>query len=332
MVKMSSEMEIKFVPTPVKAVIEGKSKRKVFSSQAEVAELFMHDKEAYTQTRNFRSEPPLLMHYNVVQAVKTKDDVIIVNNECWSAGFAYCTWPPKYNYIADLSSIRELLLIDNKGLANLQVLDAKKESWPGTILFRIPVYLYNWIAKAYEFIGVFYVLNEVGNFVAILEKPCKTIEEAYESMKPDVVKEYEKKGLVPYRQGEWFFIPFNKDPRLIEDIKSIEKEWYIDIFRKCPICGKVAKWLPYKCYKHTRDAKKEIDIVEVKRYWLKFPRLEDYSNHCARKVGKYKGLIVALGPIRHMNRDHEILRVEGWYYALKNIVKKAISTRTRGGD
>jgi len=321
---MSNENKDIVVYDPVKAVIEGRSKRKVFSSQAEVAELFMYDKEAYTQTRNFRSEPPLLMHYRTVQAVKTKDGTIIVNRQCWGAGFAYCTWPPKYDYVADLSSIAQLVMWDNEELAQLEVLDAKEGPWPGAILFKYKPRL---LEKP-----VIYILNEVGNFVAALEKPCKTVEEAYESMKPDLVREYEEKGLVPYRQGEWFFIPFDKDPKLIEDIKSIKKEWYIDIFSKCPICGKVAKWLPYKCYRHTWEAKKEVERVEVERYRLIFPRLEEGSNHAARKVGKYKGFIVALGPIRHINRDHEILRIKGWYYALKNVVKKAISTRTGRGD
>jgi len=321
---MTSEMEIEYVPTPVEAVIKGKSKRKTGFTQDEVAELFMYDIKAYSSTKNFVSDPPVLMHYDTVQAIKTKESLIIANRQCWSAGFAYCSLPPKVDLYLDLTSLRDLLGMDAKDLASMDMLDKDENS----VLLRIPVLVFNWAKETFEYKGDEYVLNELGNFIAALAEPCKTVKEAYESMMPDMVKDARAKGIEIHRQGEWFFTPFAKDPKLIEDVKSIEKEWYVDIFSKCPICGKVAERLPYACYMHAET----FDRVEVKRYRLKFPGLEEGSSHVARKVGKYKGHIVVLGPIRHVDRDHEILRIKGWYYALRNVVRKAVSTRTRRGD
>lgn len=47
-------------------------------------------------------------------------------------------------------------------------------------------------------------------FFVELNADVKTIAEAYDSMKPDEVKQAEKQGLKVLRQGEWFFIPTGK--------------------------------------------------------------------------------------------------------------------------
>lgn len=44
-------------------------------------------------------------------------------------------------------------------------------------------------------------------FLVELIKPVKTIEDAYQSLKPQEVVDAEKNGLKVIRQGEWFFIP-----------------------------------------------------------------------------------------------------------------------------
>lgn len=48
-------------------------------------------------------------------------------------------------------------------------------------------------------------------FLVELTTPVKTIAEAYESLKPQEVKDAEAKGLEVKRQGEWFFIPVKGD-------------------------------------------------------------------------------------------------------------------------
>lgn len=46
-------------------------------------------------------------------------------------------------------------------------------------------------------------------FLVELVKPCKTIDAAYDLLKPKEVKDAEEAGLKVLRQGEWFFIPVN---------------------------------------------------------------------------------------------------------------------------
>lgn len=54
-------------------------------------------------------------------------------------------------------------------------------------------------------------------FLVKLNKPAKTISEAYQGLKPDAVLNAEKQGLKVRRQGEWFFIPTNLTPITVED-------------------------------------------------------------------------------------------------------------------
>lgn len=44
-------------------------------------------------------------------------------------------------------------------------------------------------------------------FISRLPVPCKTIVEAYEALKPEIVKQAIAEGKKVLRQGEWFFIP-----------------------------------------------------------------------------------------------------------------------------
>lgn len=55
-------------------------------------------------------------------------------------------------------------------------------------------------------------LKNMNAFMSRIPKPCKTIKEAYASLKPQEVYEAEKfLGLEVERQGEWFFIPIKGD-------------------------------------------------------------------------------------------------------------------------
>lgn len=47
-------------------------------------------------------------------------------------------------------------------------------------------------------------------FIVELVGPVSTVKEAYESLKPQEVKDAESKGLEVKRQGEWFFIPLKE--------------------------------------------------------------------------------------------------------------------------
>jgi hypothetical protein len=54
-------------------------------------------------------------------------------------------------------------------------------------------------------------LDENSYFVSQLSEPVGTVEEAFESLKPQSVKKAIKKGLDVKRQGEWFFVPTGMD-------------------------------------------------------------------------------------------------------------------------
>jgi hypothetical protein len=64
-------------------------------------------------------------------------------------------------------------------------------------------------------------------FLVELKKPCKTIKDAYHSLKPKEVLEAEAKGLKVKRQGEWFFIPCLEKPKGTE-AKSSKDRWTTD--------------------------------------------------------------------------------------------------------
>jgi len=68
--------------------------------------------------------------------------------------------------------------------------------------------------------------NEINNgiinpfLVKLSDKTVTTIKDAYESLKPEIVKDAEKQGLEVKRQGEWFFIPiFN----IISDTTEVKE-------------------------------------------------------------------------------------------------------------
>lgn len=54
-------------------------------------------------------------------------------------------------------------------------------------------------------------------FFVEVESWVKTIEEAYESMKPKEVRAAEKEGLKVLRQGEWFFIETDKELKILSE-------------------------------------------------------------------------------------------------------------------
>ena len=73
-------------------------------------------------------------------------------------------------------------------------------------------------------------------FFVEVDRSVKTIAEAYESMKPEVVKQAEAKGLDVKRQGEWFFIPTDKTLTVLnQQIKSWEKQGETEVLVRSQI-------------------------------------------------------------------------------------------------
>jgi hypothetical protein len=54
-------------------------------------------------------------------------------------------------------------------------------------------------------------------FLSEIPTPVTTIKEAYEALKPDMVKQAESQGIPVLRQGEWFFIPTNIEAIPVKD-------------------------------------------------------------------------------------------------------------------
>jgi len=184
----------------IQKVLEGKSKRRVFPCQEDVATLFEFGYNCRTKTENFRSEEGFLWHYYTIEAIKTYKGTIISNRDCYSRGFARCT-KPIYQYEINLSLLRQMLTHPLQ-MKTIEVLD--DDEW--AILFRVK---HN---QKWE-----YYLNARDNmwYVARLRKPCKTIKEAFESMIPDEVKRAMNQGRRVERQGELFFVESNEIPTSI---------------------------------------------------------------------------------------------------------------------
>jgi uncharacterized protein YeaO (DUF488 family) len=66
-------------------------------------------------------------------------------------------------------------------------------------------------------------LDENNYFVAQLSTPTKTVEEAFESLKPKPIKKAIKQGIKVKRQGEWFFIPTGLDDNKMAQKLGISK-------------------------------------------------------------------------------------------------------------
>ena len=68
-------------------------------------------------------------------------------------------------------------------------------------------------------------------FFVEVDKSATTIEQAYDTMKPLIVKTAEKSGLKVERQGEWFFIPTNETLTIHEDnVLSWDREGKDKVF------------------------------------------------------------------------------------------------------
>lgn len=324
----------------VKAVLNGSSKRTKGFTQHEVACLFVHDKEAHSSTDNFRSENGILWHYRTVEALKTLNGIIINNRNCWSRGFAKCTSPPLINYSLNLSifpfrveKLRQLEIIDH--------VDKSQNDRAATLVEIDEVYLLN----AYD---------EGRPFVAELYGKPRTVKEAFESMKPKIVKMAQAMNLGVKRQGELFFIPTEVKTSQVTGTKKRTRKRCTRVYFQCQKCGIKTRPQIWE-----RDPKENNDYKpwHPSFYWSKPPNVTDqqytcngtsedmkpvfyqgweYSpypqigdtRHSATRLGKYTEVrahtrmhfTVAQGIVRHS--EHSSLKLgKQWHIVAKNRVK-----------
>jgi hypothetical protein len=119
-------------------------------------------------------------------------------------------------------------------------------------------------------------------FLAKLPVAVETISQAYESLKPEVVKQAEKSGLKVLRQGEWFLIESNESPENPKATNKILKE------------SKRNEW---------------------ERFTLQAGR--NRPNHAAYgfKIGDDSYIS---GKLEHSGREHRAIVLKGWFKVVPN--------------
>lgn len=305
-------------------IMRGESKATVLT-QNEVAYLFAHgidDKRSGTGNLHSQSDEGVLWHYRTIEAIRQKDGTVLKNRECYSAGFASCPTVPKAKHWLDLSTLHRF--INTEQIQEMQILDKDPNI---NILMSVD--------DRYFLNG----RDERQRFVSELTEACDTVKEAFESMKPEIVKSAERHGLTVKRQGELFFVPISEafGKFEVEDIqKPIRKP---EKRYRCRKCGRTN----VNSYNHmyvtdwesnnSCEGKKE-DVEEYQGYTIERPIITiaqlEFRQHTATRIGKYYGTIQAFtvvkGVIRHTFGDHSQLNLGNqWHIVAKNTVIRSIS-------
>jgi hypothetical protein len=342
-------------------IISGFSHATVMT-QDNVANLFGLGKDGLRSgSDNFRSENGILIHYRTIQSIRLKDGTVINNAQCWSRGFAHCSTPRNAKFSMDLSTLSAIVGRYDNAITNINILEHDDEN--DRTLFN---YVNNDKTMRY-FLNAGNEGNRRRNnrFIVELIKPCNTIAEALDSMKPREARLAEAQGLKVQRQGELFFIPLSNqiNPLQITDTEKREKSQVTVFYGECKHCGiktedfdseddwridqhpQFYSWRQHrtnpkiqkaiKCYSsHKEPDKLMVTKSKVKGKFSAFPIIEvtqnnrrfDY-NHMATEVGKQFGFTTARGIVRHRNNDHpKVYLGNQWHYVVPNLVTQALST------
>lgn len=148
-------------------------------------------------------------------------------------------------------------------------------------------------------------------FLVKLVKPVKTIDLAYQSLKPLAVINAEKKGLKVLRQGEWFFIPTNtmpKMPKLTDKMRvQILGAIVSDTFQRG---GSRAKY----ALQGVKISKNILDSIPQQ---LEIRVGKNRPNTI--EMGFTKNAVTyGTGLVTHSGREHEPIKLKGWYIVVPN--------------
>lgn len=156
-------------------------------------------------------------------------------------------------------------------------------------------------------------------FFVQLVKPCKTIEQAYASLKPKKVVDAEKKGLKVLRQGEWFFIPTNYNP----ERNSVKDP------KKLPLVDKLLMMAQHWGH-DTYFTNKQWETLQKKKTKLEGSRINSAQLRAGQnrpntveKGVTLKEITYVKGKVQHTGREHEDLVLNGWYIAVPNTSVKS---------
>jgi len=287
-------------------VILGTTKRKTGFTQDQISLLFSKGFDGFlSSSRNFRSEDGYLLHYGTVEAIRLGDGTVISNRECWSRGFASCSRVYNAKYQIDLSTLQNA--IGFLKIRDIEVLDHKKENWrDDSYLIRYQLKL----GKCCDERPARYFLNardEQHRFISELVKPCSTVNEAFECMKPESVQLAESLDLDVKRQGELFFIPLRSN----QVLKDIDKH---------PSLLK-----PEKKYDTSYNWETRITEILGTYNWI-YPEVFEGSQHTATRVIRFtlpNESALVKGTVRHRNHEHKMLKLDNWHSAVRNQVKRS---------
>lgn len=172
----------------------------------------------------------------------------------------------------------------------------------GASLFRIgsEFYLFDVDRREIEH-GIF------NPFLVNLPKAAKTIAEAYNSLKPQAVKDAEKKGLEVLRQGEFFFIPVDAKTNA-----GIEALLSAGVHRGELDSLTLSAGPNRPNYAHGIEVK---DGARLKRSDL------EWNAHRSVKADA----VFVIGEVTHSGREHAPLELNGWYTAHANTAMKSFT-------
>jgi hypothetical protein len=139
-------------------------------------------------------------------------------------------------------------------------------------------------------------------FLVELKHSVKTVKDAYEALKPQLVKDAEAKGVEVKRQGEWFFIPKKLSKTFVKENhkKVVTNEWSVKQGNK--------------------------PIMEFVPMTLRAGNNRPNRVDAGFTVGS---LHYVKGVAKHDGREHKDLELAGWHIAIPNT---SISSWTITGD
>lgn len=149
--------------------------------------------------------------------------------------------------------------------------------------------------------------------VKLTDKTVKSISAAYDSLKPETVKQAERQGLKVLRQGEWFFIPVNEITA-----KGLERATKENAVKRITLQAGP-----------NRPNRAEGFQIYQGRVIADERDLRNYQEIQAARAVAEKSQYFVTGTVSHDGREHKDLTLKGWYTPVSNT---ASSSWTVTGD
>lgn len=177
--------------------------------------------------------------------------------------------------------------------------------------------------------------NIFNPFLTKLPHRVVSVEEAYDVLIPDEVRDAKKKGVAVKRQGEFFFIKHSEECPVTTELTDEEKQ----ILRFPPSrfgfgLAEVFKTYNGEDHEPYPDDEYTIKMSEFQEAALKYKYASDKKNNTTSKKGslgksatgshtvdkyvKYDEVTYVSGTVKQDRRQHRDLVLEGWYKVVPN--------------